>query len=283
VFLLGAKSGIAPNGTVMPAATHPNIIVIMTDDQTAKSLRIMRKTIALIGRRGTTFGNSFVRFPLCCPSRATFLTGLTGQYAHNHGVLWNAPPSGGYTRLDHTNTLPVWLQEAGYYTSHIGKYLNGYGIATPPTEVPLGWSDWQGLVSHGAYSMYNYTINDNGKLVTYGEAEKDYQTDVLADRAEETITEAVRQQPFCLSIAPLAPHGEMLSVTRGLPNPRPAPRHLGAFNEESLPRLPSFNEPNARDKPPSSAAWHPFPHPTLDGSPRVTVVVLPCSSSSMIW
>jgi hypothetical protein len=57
--------------------------------------------------------------------------------------------------------------------------------------------------------MYNYTINDNGMLVTYGESEEDYQTDVLADRAEETIDDAVRSgQPFFLSIAPLAPHQE---------------------------------------------------------------------------
>ena len=67
-------------------------------------------------------------YPLCCPSRATY---LTGQYAHNHGVIHNAGPFGGYARLDHTNTLPVWLQQAGYRTIHVGRYLNGYGTRTP--------------------------------------------------------------------------------------------------------------------------------------------------------
>ena len=81
---------------------------------------------ALIADQGTTFDNSFVNYSLCCPSRATF---LTGQYVHNHGVLGNAPPNGGFARfqaLHGNNNLAVWLQEAGYYTAMIGKYLNGY-------------------------------------------------------------------------------------------------------------------------------------------------------------
>jgi arylsulfatase A-like enzyme len=226
------------------AATQPNIVVIMTDDQTLESIRVMPKTRELIGGPGTTFSNSFVSNPLCCPSRATF---LTGQHQHNHGVLNNEPPAGGYTKLNHGNTLPLWLQEAGYFTAHIGKYLNGYGELTPQTLVPPGWSDWQGLVDRSTYLMYNYTINDNGTLVTYGETAADYQTDVIAARAEETINEAVlTDKPFFLSIAPLAPHVEAI---QGTPDPRPAPRHLGAFDSEPLPRPPSFNEADVSDKP----------------------------------
>ena len=97
----------------------------MTDDQTVESLRVMPNVERLLVRRGTSFTNSFASFPLCCPSRATF---LTGQYAHNHGVLSNTPPSGGYEALDGSNTLPVWLQRAGYVTGHVGRYLNGYGV-----------------------------------------------------------------------------------------------------------------------------------------------------------
>ena len=57
---------------------------------------------------GATFANSFTNWPLCCPSRATF---YTGQYAHNHGVLGNTPPDGGWASFDDTSTLPVWLQQ----------------------------------------------------------------------------------------------------------------------------------------------------------------------------
>ncbi len=86
----------------------------------------MHNVKALIGNKGARFKNSFVNYSLCCPSRATF---LTGQYAHNHGVLDNTPPDGGFPRFESLhgdNNLAVWLQDSGYYTALIGKYLNGY-------------------------------------------------------------------------------------------------------------------------------------------------------------
>src|SRR5687767_3408294 len=105
------------------AQERPNVLVILTDDQTLESMRVLEKTQRLLGQEGTVFANAFVSYPVCCPSRATL---LTGQYAHNHKVMANKPPDGGHGRLDHSNTLPVWLQETGYETAHVGKYLNGY-------------------------------------------------------------------------------------------------------------------------------------------------------------
>ena len=242
VVLLGALVFSTPSGLVAQTATRPNIVVIMTDDQTLESLRVMSKTRTLLGDEGTTFRNFYCSFPLCAPSRATF---LTGQYAHNHGVLGNQAPEGGYTALNHNNTLAVWLQDAGYFTSHIGKYLNGYPRTT---NVPPGWSHWQGIA--GAFNrMYNYVINDNGTLITYGESEGDYQTDVIADRAVDTITEALSSQPFFLSIAPVAVHHQGIEGVEPPRNPEPAPRHMDAFLNEPLPKPPSFNESNVSDKP----------------------------------
>jgi N-acetylglucosamine-6-sulfatase len=246
VVLLGATVFTAPSrlAAQVTPTTRPNIVVIMTDDQTLEELRVMPKTRVLIGDQGTTFRNFYCSFPLCSPSRATF---FTGQYPHNNGVISNVPPNGGYTKLNHNNTLPVWLQEAGYLTSHIGKYLNGYGQDTPRTFVPPGWTDWQGLVGESAYSSYNYTLNDNGTLVTYGEAPADYQTDVLASRAMETIDEASKRQPFFLSIATLAPHVE--SAANPPSGPRPPPRYASVFENEPLYKPPSFNEADVSDKP----------------------------------
>ncbi|MDQ4146843.1 MAG: sulfatase [Pseudomonadota bacterium] len=245
-ILLGAIVFTAPSrlAAQAAAATRPNIVVIMTDDQTLGQMQVLTKTRQLIEAQGTNFRNFYVSCPMCCPSRATF---LTGQYPHNHGVLLNCP--GGYTTLDNNNTLPVWLQQAGYFTSHIGKYLNGYGQYTPPTLVPPGWTDWQGLVDPSTYGFYNYTINDNGTLVAYGDAPTDYQTDVLASRAVETIDEAVLQQPFFLSIAPVPPHQELVSTGQALAPPQPAPRYQGAFAQAPLPQPPSFNESDVSDKP----------------------------------
>lgn len=70
---------------------------------------------------GITFSNSFVTTSLCCPLRATF---LTGQHAHNHQVLSNEQPDGSVTQLKDSNTLAVWMHDAGYRTCFVGKYLN---------------------------------------------------------------------------------------------------------------------------------------------------------------
>src|SRR5581483_5267939 len=96
------------------AAQRTNVVVIMTDDQQVGTERFMPNVQRLLARRGTTFKNFYTSYPLCCPSRSTF---LTGQYAHNHGVLENSGNHGGFHALDHTNTLPVWLQAAGYHTA----------------------------------------------------------------------------------------------------------------------------------------------------------------------
>ena len=219
-FGLTPRSG-APASGPAPAA-KPNLLVIMTDDLETDDLKAL-PSVRRLAQQGTTFSNSFVGYSLCCPSRATY---LTGQYNHNNGVLSNAPPDGGFGRLDNTNTLPVWMQAAGYHTTHIGKYLNGYESASSHTTVPPGYSDWQGLAI-GTYRMYDYSINDNGTLVPYGTTPADYQTDVLANRAVAALRERARSpQPFYLKFSPLAPHGSGAVVGhdgRG-PDPDRAPR-----------------------------------------------------------
>lgn len=234
---------LLPPAARISAAAQPNVLLILTDDQTFESMRVLPKTRQLLAAQGTTFASAFVSFPTCCPSRATI---LTGQYAHNHRVLGNKGPDGGYPRLDHSNTLPVWLREAGYETAHVGKYLNLY---TGP-EVPPGWSHWFGLSDPSTYLMYGYTVIDDGKPVHYGESEEDYQTDVLAAKAEELLREmAGSGKPFFLSVAPVAPHLERSDEAgKGTP-PRPAPRHLGRFAGEPLPAGASFDEADVGDKP----------------------------------
>jgi N-acetylglucosamine-6-sulfatase len=225
------------------AADRPNVLVIMTDDQTVEDMLVLPKTRALLAAKGTTFTNSFVAYPLCCPSRATF---LTGQYPHNHGVVANSGPNGGYQRLDHTNTLPVWLQEAGYYTAHLGKYLNNYGVDSP--AAPPGWSRWFGLIDPSTYKFYDYKVSDDGVPVSHGTAPADYQTDVLAEEAEGLLrSRAGAGQPFFVTVAPLAPHLE--KIGNGQVPPRAAPRHAGRFANEPLPARPSFSEADVRDKP----------------------------------
>ena len=231
---------------------RPNILVVMTDDQTLESMRVMPGVRRVIGDAGTTFDRFFVSNPLCCPSRSTF---FTGEYSHNHGVLGNVPPDGGYGRLNKSEWLPIWLQRAGYRTIHIGKFLNRYGVDSPPTEVPPGWSEWYGSVDPSTYRYYGYTLNENGLLNTYGIDRNPffYSTDYYSARALSVIQRmGETRTPFFLSVAFLAPHS---GGPRDADDPRawarpPPPRGTSTASPASpCPRIPSYNEADVADKP----------------------------------
>jgi N-acetylglucosamine-6-sulfatase len=264
--LLCLAVGLAPGGSVAKKRhaakqKRPNIVLIMDDDQSVNLQQFLAKTNAAIGAKGVTFDNSFVNYSLCCPSRSTM---LTGQYAHNHGVRGNQLPSGGYSKLAPTlgNTMPVWLQRAGYYTAHIGKFLNGYGTTGPDTDVPAGWNEWYGSIDNpdgftgGTYTAYGYTLNENGQIVHYGTTPDaidpaTYQTDVYSQKAADFIRRrAPSNKPFYLSVAPRDPHAEA-SPACGCSNhnPRAAPRYTGALAGLTAPRTPAFNEADVSDKP----------------------------------
>jgi len=262
---LGSSTDAA--GGAPAVQKRPNVVVLMSDDQTQEEMRFMGRVQDLIGGKGATFPTSVTNWPLCCPSRATF---QTGQYAHNHGVLGNSPPLGGFERLDTSRTLPVWLQRSGYYTAHIGKFLNGY--ETSEVAVPPGWSEWHG--SKTTYRFYGYQLLEDGQINTYGSADENpddpaqpgtYSTDVYSRKAVELIERrAPSRQPFFLSVAYLAPHSGGPDQPPSEPAGRcentakPAARHIGAFADLPLPRPPSFNEPDISDKPESLANREPL-------------------------
>jgi N-acetylglucosamine-6-sulfatase len=235
----------APAANAQTGEPQPNVVVVMTDDQDRRSLSVMRAVRDKLTEQGTKFTSFFATFPLCCPSRATF---LSGQYAHNHGVDFEREITpAGFSEFDDRGTLPVSLKRAGYRTGYIGKYLNGYGTGDP-LYIPPGWSHWQAAVKSSATQMYGYTLNENGELRQFGEQRRDYQTDVYARKAEGFIRDSAgRPSPFFLTVAPSAPHVE--DDRNADPNPRPAPRHLGSFSDRPLPRPESFDEADVSDKP----------------------------------
>lgn len=241
-----------------PIPDGPNVVVIMTDDQTLASLATMDGVDRLLADQGTTFTTAMVSFPNCCPSRATY---MTGRYAHNHGVTDNRSPWGGAGKLDDGATLPVWLQRAGYETIHVGKYLNEWGadgeIAPPP-----GWDRWFSLIDPSTYDYYGYAVSEDGERREYGDAAEDYSTDVLAAEAVDQIGEKAGDRPFFLSFTPLSPHvasperlaGEPGSASSGgqvvrFPTPVAPPRHAGDFVGRGLERDASYDEEDVSDKP----------------------------------
>lgn len=232
--------------------SRPNIVFIRTDDDVINTLRVLQpngtpvlKNIQeLLQAHGTTFANNYVSLSLCCPSRATT---LTGQYAHNHHVKSNSFPTGGYQALDNNNTLPVWLQANGYYNSHIGKYLNGY----TGTLIPPGWNDWHTVINtSGGTHYYNYQLNENGVIHAYGTDANNYASDVFTNQAVHFLaTQPNESQPFFLQVDYTAPHSGPILVGGYFEPPTPAPRHLGIMNQYQPVLPPSYNEMDVSDKP----------------------------------
>src|SRR4029079_6692483 len=102
------------------APKRPNIILILTDDLSWDLVQYM-PSVQQMQRDGMTFTNYFVTDSLCCPSRASI---FTGRYPHNHGVLTNTPPTGGFSafrRGAEAETFATSLQGAGYRPSMMGK------------------------------------------------------------------------------------------------------------------------------------------------------------------
>jgi arylsulfatase A-like enzyme len=231
---------------------RPNVIVIETDDQD-NNLLGMETVRRLLAGAGVTFQNSYVTNPLCCPSRATF---LTGQYTHNHGVV-GSDPATGYLRLNHSNTLAVWLRKARYRTGLVGKYLNGYGMEDgfieplpDAREIPPGWTQWFALTAGTDQRRYRFRLNENGKIRYYGDGGGNYVTDVLGSKVNGLIRQwAPNPKPFFLWYTPTAPHGETLLPSGSTRDPQPALRHLGRYGLAQAPRSPNFNEEDVSDKP----------------------------------
>jgi arylsulfatase A-like enzyme len=211
---------------------RPNVLMIMVDDMRTDELQWMPNVQELIGKEGVTFTNGFAGYPLCCPARASVLTGL---YPHNHGV-WSHEPPWGFTSLQDRDTAPVWLQRAGYHTTYLGKYLNGYGNEPEPGRttgtstqyVPPGWDLWRGSIdgglkkkdpdNGGTYRFYDTTLNDNGE--GYVALSPEYQTFAYARLTQEQLAaNAAEGKPFFSYVSFTAPH-------RGLPREPDDPDHL---------------------------------------------------------
>ncbi|WP_207401010.1 sulfatase family protein [Actinomadura roseirufa] len=231
-------------GAAGPPARRPNIVFVLTDDLSWNLIAHMPQ-VRRMQSEGLTFQNFLMADSLCCTSRATI---FTGRYPHNTGVRTNFPPDGGYEVFqrhggEQASFAPA-LQRAGYTTALLGKYLNGYlpgdTRGGPRPYVPPGWNEW--YVNGNGYPEYDYKLNENGRLVSYGHRPEDYLTDVLAAKGADFVQRAGGSgRPFFLQIATFAPHGPFV----------PAPRHAGLFPNLRAPRPRSFNEADVADKP----AW----------------------------
>ena len=211
---------------------RPNIVLILTDDQRADTLRYMPIVRRTLGDHGVTFTDAYVVDPVCCPSRASILTGL---YPHTTGVYSNDPQdyNGGFPAFDDHSTIATWLHDAGYHTGLFGKYLNGY----ESDYVPPGWDRW--FATHETGDYYDYEVTSDGAFVDYGHDEQDYGTTVLAREAATFIRGTPSESPLFAYISAPAPHLPAIA----------APKDRAAFEGLRPWRPPSYNERDIADKP----------------------------------
>ncbi|WP_167880630.1 sulfatase family protein [Nocardioides guangzhouensis] len=214
----------------------PNVVIVLTDDQRVRTMNRMPRLWKQVRRKGVLFTHAGAPTSLCCPARASLLTGL---YAHSTRVYRNGRPYGGWrtfrARGLHRRTLATALDAVGYHTALVGKLLNGYPSAAARGYVAPGWDEQVTFTTKSG--KYNYRLSD-GKC--YGEKPADYQTDVLRRHAVRIIRNAPADQPLFLYFAPTAPHRPYI----------PAPRHKGDWAG----RIPSYRPAAVRedvsDKPP---------------------------------
>ena len=176
----------SPARALRVTAPKPNIILVVTDDQRWDTVWSMETVKRELIANGIKFLQAHTVVPLCCPSRASI---LTGTYPHTHGVYGNQNSGGGFAGFDDRRpTIATVLHSSGYRTGLIGKYLNGYGkrdAGRPSTYIPPGWDDWHGLITGNAKDYYGYALSENGSVNHYGSRPADYLTDVLTDRARD--------------------------------------------------------------------------------------------------
>ncbi len=272
----GQGVGLAEPGTwgldpLFGDQLRPNIVLIMADDMRDDDLRFMPHTQRLIGDEGVRFMNTFSPLPLCCPARASF---STGQYSHNHEV-WSHHEPYGFRVFEDEQALPVWLNDVGYNTVFLGKYLNGYGWQTLKNGsssvhyIPPGWTDWRASVdagiepgpfNGGTYRYFDTTLNVNGVLEPNAQR---YNTRVYGEHTRQIVDGYSRSpKPFFLWASYLAPHvgrphepddppavtGDDGRVTTQTTPARP-PNVRGMFDETILSAPGAAGETDVGDKP----------------------------------
>ncbi len=226
VVILGAAASVGmPERDITVDRLRPtvSVVLVVTDDQRWDTLEAMPRVQRLLMQRGVRFDEAFVSNPLCCPSRATI---LTGDLSHTTGVYRVDPPYGGFVSFRDEDTLATRLDAAGYTTGLFGKYLDAYQGAAVRGYVPPGWDRWVAMV-HSQYQDYKLTVD--GDVVEAGP--DDYATDALGAEAEAFIRGT--DGPLFVLYAPPAPHEPAV----------PAARDDGAFDDLGPVRPPSFDVP----------------------------------------
>jgi arylsulfatase A-like enzyme len=244
ILLIAVTAGLGDAVRAHAAAAQPNILFIVTDDQRTDEMDVMPKTKkwfktgdaanGIAG--GTEYTQGFVTNPLCCPSRASI---LSGRYPHNHGVRANDEAG----NFDTDRAVNRYLGDAGYRTGIFGKFLNDWDLSRNPPN----WDRW--AITPGAVYKF-YGVNEQGTLRSMM---TQYSTSYLEDQAINFINqgEANDSQPWFMYLTPAAPHNPETpdTVYADVCNPP------GPFQKP-----PNYREADRSDKP----VWVSLSNPISD-------------------
>ncbi len=201
---------------------RPNIIFVMTDDQTVDQMScyghpyLKTPNMDRLAFEGTQFMNCFCTNSLCAPGRASILTGC---YSSINGIKGNTEKKGEVEALNpDIPTFPELLQKAGYLTALIGKYHI--------RQDPKGFDDWRILPGQGEF--FDPDFIENGEVTN----NKGYVTDVTTYKTLDFLRNRDTSKPFCLLYQHKAPHRPF----------KPAPRHANLWDNFEFPYPPSFDD-----------------------------------------
>ena len=159
---VGLSCGGAPSGQP-PAGDHPNIVVILADDQGWGDLSVHGNTnlstpnIDSLARDGALFEHFYV-CNVCAPTRAEFLTGRYSSRSDVRGV------STGQERLNlDEHTIAQTFKAAGYSTGAFGKWHNGTQHPYHPNA--RGFDEFYGFTEGHWGQYFDYELDHNGTLV----------------------------------------------------------------------------------------------------------------------
>lgn len=227
-----ASAAIAQE-TIGPGPLRPNIVFLMPDQHRYHSVgclgndEVRTPNIDRLASEGLTLENTFANSPVCCPARATL---LTGQYIHRNGMVAND------LRLRESSvSFARTLATAGYRTGFVGKWhldggprLPGY---VPPGDRRQGFEFWAGnQCSHTHFRNWYY--RDSAERIYLDTFETEGYADVGIEFLRKTKQDP---RPFYLTVQWGPPH-----------DPYKAPAHYSKMYDPARIRMrPNWREAGA--------------------------------------
>jgi len=250
--------------------SKPNFLVFMTDHQRGDMQPPFEKIIApnmeRLYKNGVSFTNAYCPSPHCCPSRASFFSGL---FPSEHGVWNNVDVSNSISRglYDNVRLFSEDFKDAGYNMYFAGKWHvsavegpedRGFEIITPePHRIYKSnenlpdikewqiYTDKQENEKSHAFRQENSTRREAEimrpgytEYVQYGTHEDYFGDKPLVKSAVDKINTLSNEEPFFLYIGVLGPH-----------DPYFAPKeYLDMYDINDIELPESFND-DMEDKP----------------------------------